>query len=29
MGPVYGAAGVALVAACVAILLARYRRVEQ
>jgi len=29
LGPVYGAAGVALVAACVAILLARYRRVEQ
>ena len=29
LGPVYGAAGVALVAACVAILLERYRRVEQ
>jgi ABC-2 type transport system permease protein len=29
VGPVYGAAGVLLVAACLTILLARYRRVEQ
>jgi ABC-2 type transport system permease protein len=29
LGPVYGVVGVALVAACVAILLARYRRVER
>jgi ABC-2 type transport system permease protein len=29
LGPVYGAAGVLMVAACVAILLVRYRRVEQ